>query len=158
MSEFYNMLNKLNSIKNLIWAFAIVVCLLALFIGFIFTAVQKYYGDNGSATLDLGQAQSSAKGKNEVIAVEVGLEKGILNEVPSTQDAGQAYIDSLRFLCDSSLIGLRDYGLLSEGPNTTQVWSTESGVIDASVLSGFMLIYFIFYQNFYQKYHLHLLE
>ena len=56
---------------------------------------------------------------------------GTLKTLPETEDAGQGYLDSLTFLCDSTTIGLRDYGILSGGMETTQVWATPSGVMSA---------------------------
>ena len=52
---------------------------------------------------------------------------GALLTLPETNDAGQEYIDKLTFICDSSFVGVRDYGLLSGGTDTYQVWATETG-------------------------------
>ena len=49
-----------------------------------------------------------------------------------TADAGQAYIDKLTFLGDSTTYGLKAYSMLSGGQNTTQVWTPSSGTLTLS--------------------------
>ena len=49
-----------------------------------------------------------------------------------TADAGQAYIDKLTFLGDSTTYGLKAYSMLSDGQNTTQVWTPSSGTLTLS--------------------------
>ena len=46
-----------------------------------------------------------------------------------TEDAGQAYIDKMVFLGDSTTYGLKYYEVLSGGKNTQQVWTPESGTL-----------------------------
>lgn len=64
---------------------------------------------------------------------------GPLYETAQTTDAGQAYIDALTFLVDSSTIGLRDNGVLSNGDR--QVWATSTGSLPVSNLSSTNIIY-----------------
>ena len=45
----------------------------------------------------------------------------------ATEDMGQTYLDSIVFLGDSTTYGLRAYGVLSGGTQTTQVWTPENG-------------------------------
>ena len=66
---------------------------------------------------------------------------GTLTTLPETEDAGQEYIDSLTFLCDSSLAGLKDYGVLSGGTETSQVWSTPSGVLAVGDIDQSKIVY-----------------
>ena len=49
-----------------------------------------------------------------------------------TADAGQAYIDKLTFLGDSTTYGLKAYSMLSGGQNTTQVWTPSRGTLTLS--------------------------
>ena len=46
-----------------------------------------------------------------------------------TEAAGAEYIDKFVFLGDSTTNGLRDYGVLSGGTATTQVWTPTSGTL-----------------------------
>ena len=52
------------------------------------------------------------------------------NTLPPTEDAGLAYQDSLTFVGDSLTSHLRSRGVLSHGTATTQVWATESGMLN----------------------------
>ena len=102
--------------KNIFWAIGIVACLLALVVGFGVSAFTKY-----SPPGEYEEAQQSE---------EIFLEStGTLNRLGETADGGQSYIDGLTFLVDSTLIGLRDYGLLSGGTSTSQVWGSAAGNI-----------------------------
>ncbi len=132
--------NKLTVIKNIIWALSIVICLVVMLIALVFGAATKYYGQDGYPVLYLG-GETPAKDKPEASQqgedgqdgedVPQGVQQadGSLTVLAKTKDAGQEYIDSLTFLCDSALVGLRDYGLLSGGIGTTQVWGSSAGNI-----------------------------
>ena len=115
-------------IKNMAWAVSILACLLLLFIALIIAAATPYSGDivrGGVQLNELGEEADSG----EAQATPEPL--GELLQVGESGDAGQGYIDSLTFLCDSSIIGLRDYGILSEGTATNQVWGSAAGNIPA---------------------------
>lgn len=130
------MFNRLSALKNMIWAIGIVVCLAALLVGFIFAAATPYDGSGQISELPDRSEQESA---SETLPPLTG--SGVLNALPETEDGGQAYIDSLTFLCDSALAGLKSYGLLTGGAATTQVWSSASGVIPASTLGQCEIVY-----------------
>ena len=130
---------KLTAIKNIGWAIAIMVCLLATFIGLLFAAFTRYGGEQFRGGLHLGEMEASQTVEEPVSAAQTAT--GELNVLPYTEDGGQAYIDSLTFLCDSSIVGLRDYGLLSGGINTTQVWATQSGSLPASNIADARIVY-----------------
>ncbi len=119
------MFGKLNTLKNILWAIGIVICLGAVAVGLIFASAVKYDGS--------GQIESfSAPAESAAPSAVLPTGDGTLMALPETEDKGQAYIDSLTFLCDSALIGLRDYGLLSGGTLTTQVWGSSAGNIPAA--------------------------
>lgn len=119
--------NKLNSIKNLIWAGAILICLLALFVALIIAAASPYKGPIERGGVQLNQRRESAAPEGETD--NLTQENTALYALGESQDAGQGYIDSLTFLCDSSAIGLRDYAILSGGTATAQVWGSAAGNI-----------------------------
>ena len=123
------MKKNLSVIKNMGWALAIALCLLALFVGLIIAAVLPYDGpiDRGGVQLNelKGQQEEQQPQKQEETL-------GELRTLPESMDAGQGYIDGLTFLCDSSVIGLRDYALLSGGTATNQVWGSTAGNIPAN--------------------------
>lgn len=128
------MFGKLNALKNILWAVGIIVCLGAVAVGLIFAAAVKYDGS--------GQIESfSAPSESAEPSAALPAGDGTLQSLPETEDKGQAYIDSLTFLCDSALIGLRDYGLLSGGTVTTQVWGSSAGNIPAADIAECIIQY-----------------
>ncbi len=58
-----------------------------------------------------------------------------------TADAGQAYIDKMVFLGDSTTYGLKYYAMLNGGKKTTQVWTPESGTLTLSQASFATIVY-----------------
>ena len=140
--------NKLTIIKNIIWAVAIVLCLLILLVGIIFGAATKYYGADEYPVLYLGEApekdkpaDSQQEPEEDEAPAAAQQADGTLTVLAETKDAGQEYLDSLTFLCDSALVGIRDYGLLSGGIGTTQVWGSNAGNIPASDIAECMIKY-----------------
>ena len=136
------MQGKLNAIKNLAWALAIGLVLLALLLGLLFAAFTRYDGPLERPQVQLGELASESEAPTVTVSPEaVQTEVGRLITLEETRDAGQGYIDSLTFLCDSAVIGLRDYGMLSDGLSTTQVWGTASGSLPVSELGDFLIRY-----------------
>ena len=133
------MKKNLTALKNLIWAGSIVVCLLACVVALFIAAFSPYKGPivRGAPVLGAQKAQEEAQEETQE-QQPVGTE---LYRVPETSDAGQGYIDSLQFLCDSSIIGLRDYALLKDGLATTQVWGSTAGNIPAGELAECQIRY-----------------
>lgn len=107
--------------KNLIWIVGLGICLLALLGGFIAAAFGHVEISDGSVALGSEQ-DGSGVDPNSL---------GQLYQLAETADGGQAYLDSLSFLVDSSLIGMRDYGLV----NSSQVWGSEAGNIFADTIA-----------------------
>ena len=132
------MKDNLSSIKNMGWALAIFLCLAVLLVALIIAAVMPYSGP-----VDRGGVQLNALSEEQgVLPQEVQEEiLGELRSLPESADAGQSYIDGLTFLCDSSVIGLRDYGLLSGGTSTSQVWGSTAGNIPANSYASCLIRY-----------------
>ena len=135
------MTGKWTSLKNLGWAIGIVVCLVALLVGLVIASVNRYSGDSFSSNTEL--AAESVDGSGSVTELTPGTSggTGTLLTLPETNDAGQEYIDKLTFLCDSSFIGVRDYGLLAGGTGTYQVWGTDTGSLRVSDLATGTIVY-----------------
>lgn len=141
-------MSKLSTIKNIIWALCIVLCLLVLLVGLIFAAFTRYGGEQQKLQVSLGAAAAQSAppanpaGADAVTGDTGGLAEpavygdGTLRTLGESQDAGQAYVDSLTFLCDSILVGLRDYGLLTGGTTTGQVWGSSAGNIPAASIAS----------------------
>ena len=139
--------SKLSNIKNIAWAIAIVVSLVLLLVALGFAAFTRHRGElerptvlmgDAAAARDAALAEAKKAEEQQALQQSGGGEVYVLGE---SGDAGQAYLDSLTFLCDSALIGLRDYGLLKDGPATTQVWGSAAGNIPASTLGSFTIRY-----------------
>ena len=106
--------------KNIIWLVGLAICLVALLVGFIAAAL-------GNPGINLEDSANLA----ESGALTADQATGQLYTVAESADGGQAYLDGLTFLVDSSLIGLRDYALV--GPS--QVWGSSAGNIPADTLA-----------------------
>lgn len=63
---------------------------------------------------------------------------GILTETP---DAGTAYLDRIVFLGDSRTYGLKFYKMLTNGWNTTQVWTPVNGTLTLSYVNTTNILY-----------------
>lgn len=129
-------MTKRSGIKDMIWAVCIGLALLALFVGFVLTAVGRWYGDKSRPVMNIGAKTVVEGGAAEVGSGTGTVADGKLHQLKKTADAGQDYLDSLTFLVDSSLIGLRDSGL-TQG----QVWSSDSGELDMSLAYGWNIVY-----------------
>ncbi len=121
-----------NVIKNMAWAVSILACLLVLFVALIIAAATPYSGDIVRGGVDLNRTEEEEGGANALTTPEPVSDLQLLGQ---SGDAGQGYIDGLTFLCDSSIIGLRDYGILTDGTATTQVWGSTAGNIPAGSLA-----------------------
>jgi len=139
------MSGNFSKLKNVIWAIAIFACLLAVAVGFVIASVNRYSGDSFSTEVDLkGDGASNAaiaQLTDGGAASSQNSAGGTLMYLQETADAGMEYIDTLTFICDSSVIGIRDYGVLSGGKDTYQVWGTEVGTLKVSDLMNGSIVY-----------------
>ena len=135
------MRGRLTAIKNIAWALAIVLCLLAVFIGLLFSAFTRNSEEQFRGGVKLGTKPARTETAADVATRPAQMGDGTLRTLPETQDAGQAYIDSLTFLCDSPWSGLRRYGMLSGGEDTSQVWTSPSGVMAVADLAESRIVF-----------------
>lgn len=133
------MSGKWNELKNFGWILAILLCLLALVVGFVISSLIRYSGDTAASSTAL--MSETVQGSSNVVELTAGESGGALLTLPETNDAGQQYIDKLTFLCDSSFVGVRDYGLLSGGTGTYQVWATETGSLPIGSINEKKIVY-----------------
>lgn len=132
------MKKNLSGLKNTLWAFAIVLCLLVLFVALIIAAVLPYSGPIERDAVQLNLLKEQQEELPEQLQEQI---LGELRTLPDSMDAGQGYIDGLTFLCDSTVIGLRDYALLAGGTATNQVWGSTAGNIPASTFADCIIRY-----------------
>ena len=135
------MRGRLTAIKNIAWALAIVLCLLAVFIGLLFAAFTRNSGEQFRGGVKLGSKPVKTESVDGAATRPAQISDGSLQTLPQTEDAGQAYIDSLTFLCDSPWIGLKSYGMLNGGESTAQVWTSPSGVMAVADLADSRIVF-----------------
>ena len=126
-----------NALKNTVWAICILVCLVAVSVGLVIAAVNRSSASPFSTVVDL---RGSGSDPNAVMSTESGAESTLL-QLAQSADRGEEYINRLTFICDSSVIGLRDFGLLAGGRDTYQVWGTDTGSLKITELSNSTVIY-----------------
>ena len=136
------MQGKWNTYKDFGWALAIGVALFALLLGLLFTAFTRYGGELDRPKIQLGEVSAAVPEAGAVPEADTVQDRtGRLVTLAGTADGGQGYIDSLTFLCDSATIGLRDYGILSGGIATTQVWGSNSGSLPIGTIPDALIKY-----------------
>lgn len=135
----------------LVWAVAIVACLLVVLFSLLFASLTAGSGvdittappsaegegpapDGPSAPAQEGDTPASAAPGPEIDTSSAAL-------LGETDDAGQAYIDRLTFLGDSTTNGLKEYGVLSGGTATTQVWTPASGTLTLYLWNAASIVY-----------------
>ena len=137
----YDMKNGLSGVKNLIWALAIFVSLLALLVGLAFSVFTKYYGDKLEGTLVLGEGVSvggDALVDNELSAPA---QPGKVMEMPSTQDNGIESVFNFTYLCDSTIVGINDYATSYGGSATAQLWTDNGSGLSAANAATTQIVY-----------------
>ena len=137
-------MRRLNALKNFLWALGILLCLVVMLIALFYAAFTPYRGEKERGGVQLGEVSEKVKADKEDESAQSeaqALPEGTLLRLADSADGGQAYLDSLTFLVDSSLTGLRSYGLLADGLGTTQVWAGPEGSISADSLSSCLIRY-----------------
>lgn len=136
------MKNGLSGVKNLIWALAIFVSLLALFVGLIFSVFTKYYGDKLEGTLVLGQGVSVSGDAlvDNALDQPAGV-SGSVMELPATQDNGIESVFNFTYLCDSTITGINDYSSSYGGNAIAQLWTDNGGGLSAASAATTQIVY-----------------
>jgi len=129
------MFDRLSGLKNILWAIGIVLCLVLLFVGFIFSAVTPYHGDADPRTPNLNAVKAD-KTTVDVEAINFVEPDGELHQLRETPDAGEDYIRSAVFLTDSVMITMRDQSLTGG-----DVWSSESGSLPIGNIATWNILY-----------------
>ena len=137
--------NGISGLKNIIWAFAIVVSLAALVIGLIVTMVLRYNGEAPDGTMYLGDAGPSS-GLEDPLSDDSDIDggqssSGGLMELPNSQDTGLEYLFNLSFLCDNSFSAVNSFGANFGSTASSQVWLPAGGTLAAANASSTSIIY-----------------
>ena len=124
------MKNRTSNLKNMLWAVGILLCLLAMLVGLIFSMSQKNTEKRMDGTLTLGQIERREKPVDVDLA---GLEStvGRLIPVPETNKGNLESVFGMTFLCDKTLMGLRNYATnYGDGVNA-QIWTDDGSGLAA---------------------------
>ena len=118
------MKSRLSNAKNLIWATAILICLLALLLGLVFSMSRKSQGEREEGTIVLGQIERQKK-TAELSAA--GMESApTLIPLPESSKGSLESVFGMTFLCDKTILGLRNYATQYADGLTAQIW-TDNG-------------------------------
>ena len=107
------------TLKNMVWAFAIFICIGFVAIGMLFAMFHRYVAP---VVVDTGSMSGAATEDRSSGALGSGNARGALNILEKTADGGEEYASSIIYLVDSTFIGLREYELV----NRNQVWGTST--------------------------------
>lgn len=119
------MKDRLSNLKNLLWAAAIMLCLLAMLVGLIFSMSQKSQGERADGTITLGQIERVKKPKAGDV---VGLENAVktLMPLPESTKGNLESVFGMTFLCDKTIMGLKTYATNYGDGITPSIW-TDNG-------------------------------
>ena len=133
--------DRLTTVKNIIWAVATGICILAVTVGLISAITRRYDGEKPEMTLDLGSSSMQASSEDDGVIMSTdqsaGIQRGELHQLQPTPDAGDGYQNSLTFLVDSTFVGLRTKQLVE----ANQVWATSSGSMPIGKLDSSNILY-----------------
>ena len=129
------MFDRVTGLKNILWAIGIVVCLLALSVGFIVSAVSPYGGEADPRTPDLNAVRDK-NSSADVSALTFVEPDGELHELRESKDASEDYLRSAVFLSDSVMIALREQTLTGG-----DVWSSDSGSLPIGSIATWNILY-----------------
>lgn len=120
--------STLTGIKNLIWSLGIIVCIAAVAAGTVFAVFRRNRAGVASVS-DIAALQHQEAGTSAIVLGQgSGNERGVLNLLERTPDAGNSYIERITFLIDSTFINLRQMFILEDD----QIWATKNGSMPMS--------------------------
>ena len=124
------MKDRLSNLKNLLWAAAILLCLLAMLVGLIFSMSQKSQGERADGTITLGQIERVKKAKASDV---VGLEGAVktLIPVPETPKGNLESVFGMTFLCDKTIMGIKTYAANYGDGIIPSIWTDDGSGLGA---------------------------
>ena len=124
------MKDKLSNFKNLLWAAAIMLCLLAMLVGLIFSMSQKSQGERPDGTITLGQIERVKKAKASDV---VGLESAVkaLIPLPECPKGNLESVFGMTFLCDKTIMGIKTYASNYGDGIIPSIWTDDGSGLGA---------------------------
>ncbi len=129
------MFDKVTGLKNVLWAIGIVLCLLALLVGFLVSAVTPYHGETDPRTPDLNAVRDQ-NSSADVSALTFVEPDGQLHLLRESKDAGAEYLSSSVFLTDSAMIALREQSLTGG-----DVWGSDAGPLPIGSIATWNILF-----------------
>lgn len=120
------MKNRLSGIKNLLWAAAILLCLLAMLVGLVFSMSQKRHGEVQSGTITLGKIDRTKKNADTLPGADNTAERTLI-ALPDSPKAGLDAVFGMTFLCDKTILGLKTYAEHYGDGAAVQIWTDPDG-------------------------------
>jgi hypothetical protein len=124
------MKDRLSNLKNLLWAAAILLCLLAMLVGLIFSMSQKSQGERADGTITLGQIERVKKAKASDVAGLEGAVKTLI-PVPETPKGNLESVFGMTFLCDKTIMGIKTYATNYGDGIIPQIWTDDGSGLPA---------------------------
>ena len=124
------MKNRLSNMKNLIWAAAILLCILALLLGLVFSMTQKSQGERADGTIVLGQIERGKKADLSIVGMEAPA-VGTLTVLPENNKGNLESVFGMTFLCDKTILGIRSYANQYGDGITQQIWTDDGNGLRA---------------------------
>lgn len=124
------MKDKLSNLKNMLWAAAILLCLLAMLVGLIFSMSRKSSGPRDDGTITLGQIERGTKAKGSDI---VGMETAVktLTPLPENTKGDLVSVFGMTFLCDKTIMGIKTYATNYGDGIIPQIWTDDGAGLGA---------------------------
>ena len=118
------MKDRLSNVKNLLWAAGILLCLLAMLVGLIFSMSQKNHEARAEGTIVLGQIDRTKKAKTDDVA---GLEPAgpVLHTLPESSKGSLESVFGMTFLCDKTIMGIETYAQHYGDGIITSIWTDD---------------------------------
>ncbi len=137
------MKNGLSNAKNLLWAAAILLCLVALLVGLIFAMSQKARGERLDGTLVLGEIERSVRSSSdgEIVGMENAAGSTLIT-LPENSKGNLETVFGMTFLCDKTILGLKSYASnYGDGVNA-QIWTDDgSGFVAKNAAETSIVFY-----------------
>ena len=123
----------LSGLKDALWAIWIFAAVAVVLFGLVITGFTRHSGERESRTAFL-KGNPSAAADSSGSSGDPSKDGGALLTLESTDDAGDAYLSSITWLCDSISIGLRNNSLYS-----SNVWGSEPGNLSMKNVSAWKI-------------------
>ena len=124
------MKDKLSNLKNMMWAAAILLCLVAMLVGLIFAMSRKNSETRADGTITLGQIERTKKAKDSDIA---GMETAVktLTPLPESTKGNLESVFNMTFLCDKTIMGIKTYATNYGDGIIPQIWTDDGSGLPA---------------------------